>query len=68
MNFSWGYMHGLFFVYAMGILQMMKNLCGWKPWIFKLFVVPQLWLFLHHLRCGMEFFIYLFQGYNAGVF
>ena len=47
---------------------MLKNLMGWKPWIYKLFVLPELYLFLHHLRCGMEFFIYLFQGYNAGVF
>ncbi len=68
LNFSWGYMHGLFFVYALCGLMMLKNLMGWKPWIYKLFVLPELYLFLHHLRCGMEFFIYLFQGYNAGVF
>lgn len=68
LNFSWGYMHGLFFVFAISVLQMLKNLAGWKPWIMKLFVIPELWLFLYHLRCGIEFFLYLYQGNNAGVF
>ena len=31
MNFSWGYMHGLFFVFMVSILQMVKNMMGKKP-------------------------------------
>lgn len=68
MNFSWGYMHGLFFVFSLGVLQMLKNLMGWKPWIYKLFVVPEFYLFTYHLRCGIEFFLYLFEGNNVGLF
>lgn len=68
LNFSWGYMHGLFFVYVICGFQMLKNLMGWKPWIYQVFVIPEFYLFWQHLRCGMEFFLYLFQGYNAGVF
>ena len=68
LNFSWGYMHGLFFVYVICGFQMLKNLMGWKPWIYQVFVIPEFYLFWQHLRCGMEFFLYLYQGYNAGVF
>ncbi len=68
MNFSWGYMHGLFFVFMVCGYQVLKNLMGWKPWIYKVFVLPELFLFWYHLRCGLEFFIYLYQGNNMGVF
>lgn len=68
MNFSWGYMHGLFFVFTICVMQVFKNLMGWKPWIYKLFVLPEFYLFTYHLRCGIEFFIYLYEGNNMGVF
>ena len=68
LNFSWGYMHGLFFVFMISGFQLLKNLIGWKPWILKLFVIPEIYLFWYHLRCGVEFFLYLYQGNNAGVF
>lgn len=68
LNFSWGYMHGLFFVFVICVLRMLKNLMGWKPWIFGVFVIPELYLYLYHLQCGIEFFLYLYQGNNAGVF
>ena len=68
LNFSWGYMHGLFFVYVVCGFQILKNLMEWKPWIYQMFVIPEFLFFMQHLRCGMEFFMYLYQGYNAGVF
>jgi len=68
LNFSWSYMHGLFFAFALCGMQVLKNLIGWKPWIFKLFVIPELCFFAKHLRCGIEFFLYLYQGNNAGGF
>lgn len=68
MNFSWGYMHGLFFVFIICGLQVIKNLMGWKPWIYIVFVLPELYFFKYHLQCGIEFFVYLYQGGNAGVF
>lgn len=68
MNFSWGYMHGLFFVFAVSVLQLLQDLseCGKK--LFRLKVVPELALFFYHLVCGVIFFVYLFQGNNAGWF
>ena len=68
MNFSWGYMHGLFFVFVICAMQMLKNLMSWKPWIYKLFVMPELCLFICHLCCGVGFFIYLYEGNNMSVF
>lgn len=68
LNFSWGYMHGLFCVYMISALQMVKNIVGWKPRIYKVFVAPEIFLYLCHLLCGIVFFLYLYQGNNAGVF
>lgn len=68
MNFSWSYMHGLFFVFSIGGLQILKNLMGWKPWIYKIFVLPEIYFFMYHLRCGIEFFMYIYQGGNMGEF
>lgn len=68
MNFSWGYMYGMFFVFSTGGLQILKNLMGWKPWIYKAFVFPELYFFMYHLQCGVEYFLYLYQGGNTGGF
>lgn len=67
MNFSWGYMHGLFFVFALSVLQLLKSLSG-KERLEKLKAVPELILFFYHLICGIIFFVYLYQGNNAGWF
>lgn len=67
MNFSWGYMHGLFFVFAVSTLQLLKNLGG-KERLEKLKALPELVMFFYHLICGIIFFVYLYQGNNAGWF
>lgn len=68
MNFSWGYMHGLFFVFLISILQIIKNAMKRENLMYKLFLVPELVTFLYHLICGIVFFCYLYQGNNAGGF
>lgn len=68
MNFSWGYMHGLFFVYAVSVLQLLGDLCSGEKGLRRLKAVPELGLFLYHLVCGIVFFVYLYQGNNAGWF
>ena len=68
MNFSWGYMHGLFFTFMISILQMMKNAMKRENLLYKLFLVPELYNYLYHLICGIVFFLYLYQGNNAGTF
>ena len=61
-------MHGLFFVFVVCAMQMLKNLMGWRPWIYKLFVAPEFFLFVCHLCCGIGFFVYLYEGNNMSVF
>lgn len=68
MNFSWGYMHGLFFVFLISILQVIKNVMKRENLMYKLFLAPELVTFLYHLICGIVFFCYLYQGNNAGGF
>lgn len=68
MNFSWGYMHGLFFVFLVSILQIFKNAMKRENLMYKLFLAPELVTCFYHLICGIVFFRYMYQGNNAGVF
>jgi len=68
MNFSWGYMHGLFFVFLISILQILKNAMKRENLMYKLFLAPELVTYLYHLICGIVFFCYIYQGNNAGGF
>lgn len=68
MNFSWGYMHGLFFVFGVSILQVLKNIMKRESLVYKLFLAPELVTYGYHLVCGIVFFCYLYQGNNAGWF
>lgn len=68
MNFSWGYMHGLFFVFMISVIQMLKNAMKRENVVYKLFLVPELVTYAYHLVCGIVFFCYLYQGNNAGWF
>ncbi|MCM1541602.1 MAG: hypothetical protein NC121_10095 [Blautia sp.] len=68
MNFSWGYMHGLFFVFLLSILQMLKNAMKRENLMYKLFLAPELVTYSYHLICGIVFFCYMYQGNNAGAF
>ena len=68
MNFSWGYMHGLFFVFMVSILQMIRNLMRKGTLSKRLMFVPEIVLFAYHLICGIVFFVYMYQGNNVAWF
>ena len=68
MNFSWGYMHGLFFVFMVSILQMIRNLMRKGTLSKRLMSVPEIVLFAYHLICGIVFWVYMYQGNNVAWF
>ncbi|MBR1477446.1 MAG: hypothetical protein IJ608_05740 [Lachnospiraceae bacterium] len=67
-NFSWGYMHGMFFVFMISIILMIKNSVDWKgSW--KLIFVPAEWgVLLFHLGCGINFLIFALGGNELALF
>ncbi len=68
MNFSWGYMHGLFFVFMVSVLLMLEKIMKREPRLKKAALAPEMALFLFHLTCGIIFFVYLYQGNNMAWF
>jgi len=67
-NFSWGYMHGMFFVFLMTLIVMMKNIREWwKSWK-VIFVVGELAVLLYHLVCGVNFLMYAVMGNDLAGF
>jgi hypothetical protein len=67
-NFSWGYMHGLFFVFLVSLIWMIKNAVQWKFILLKFLVLPEVWAYVWQLRCGIGYFIYIFTGNDSGGF
>ncbi len=68
MNFSWGYMHGLFFVFAVSVFMLLRNSIAPKGKIRTAFVAAG-WLgYLWHLGCGIVYFLYIYSGQNSGLF
>ena len=67
-NFSWGYMHGMFFVFLMTLIVMVKNIREWwKSWK-VIFVVGELAVLLYHLVCGVNFLMYAVMGNDLAGF
>lgn len=67
-NFSWGYMHGMFFVYLMSVFMMVKNTVEWRKSWRAVFLPAEYVAFLIHMICGVNYFIYVLQGNNTGWF
>lgn len=61
-NFSWGYMHGMFFVYLITLLLMLKNTIQWWKSYKIVFVLAEWAVFFYHLVCGVNFLVYALQG------
>ncbi len=61
-NFSWGYMHGMFFVFLWTLLLLYKNTVQWRKSYKLLFVLGEWAVFFYHLVCGVNFFVYALQG------
>ena len=59
-NFSWGYMHGLFFVFTASLLVLLQDTFSGKK---KLWLLVAQWLaFGAHLACGLWYFRGIFLG------
>lgn len=68
MNFSWGYMHGLFFIFMASVLMLLRNTIEKKS-KFRTVLVCAGWLgYLWHLGCGIVYFMYIYSGQNSGFF
>lgn len=67
-NFSWGYMHGMFFVFFLTLVLILKNTVEWhKSW--KAIFLPAEWaVFAYHLVCGVNFLAYALQGKDLAGF
>ena len=67
-NFSWGYMHGMFFVFLMTLIVMVRNIREWwKSWK-VIFVVGEIAVFCYHLVCGVNFLMYAVLGNDLAGF
>lgn len=61
-NFSWGYMHGMFFVFLISLFFMLKNTIQWWKTYKMVFVLAEWAVFFYHLVCGVNFLVYALQG------
>ena len=59
-NFSWGYMHGIFFVFVTSVLVLAQDMI--KKRAEKWAVSIQWLLFGLHLACGIGYFLYIWGG------
>ena len=59
-NFSWGYMYGLFFLYTVSLMMLAKNTLKRIQPMWQL--VPQWIMYGLHLICGLDYFRVLLQG------
>lgn len=67
-NFSWGYMHGMFFVYMLTLLLVLKNTIQWRKSYKVVFVLAEWAVFFYHLTCGVNFLVYALRGQNLAGF
>lgn len=67
-NFSWGYMHGMFFVFLMTLIVMAQNIREWCRGWKVIFVIGEIAVFLYHLVCGVNFLMYAVLGNDLAGF
>uniref|UniRef100_UPI004055E6AA hypothetical protein n=1 Tax=Acetatifactor sp. TaxID=1872090 RepID=UPI004055E6AA len=67
-NFSWGYMHGIFFVFMISLILVIKNTIEWCKSIKIIFVLAEWGVLLIHLICGVNFLWYALQGKDLAGF
>lgn len=59
-NFSWGYMHGLFFLFMVSLMVLYKDTCHKKQPTWQLSL--QWVMYGLHLICGVDYFLVLLKG------
>lgn len=67
-NFSWGYMHGMFVVFFLTLLYVIKNTIQWRKNWKIMFVVAEWAVLLYHLVCGINFLVYALGGNDLAGF
>lgn len=67
-NFSWGYMHGMFFVFLMTLILVIKNTVEWCKSFKIVFVFAEWAVLLYHLVCGVNFPMYAIMGNDLAGF
>lgn len=67
-NFSWGYMHGMFFVFLMTLVLVIRNTLQWRKSWKVIFVAAEWGVLLVHLVCGLNFLWYALQGKDLAGF
>ena len=67
-NFSWGYMHGLFFVYTVSVFILLLNTLEAKGKLRKGAVAAGWLAYLWHVVCGIIYFLYIYEGNNSAYF
>lgn len=67
-NFSWGYMHGMFFLFFLSLALVLRNTVEWRGSL-KMVFVPMEWAVLGlHLVCGVNFLWYALRGNDLAGF
>lgn len=67
-NFSWGYMHGMFFVFLMTLILVVRNTIEWAKSFKVIFVAAEWAVLFYHLVCGINFLWYALQGNDLAGF
>lgn len=67
-NFSWGYMHGMFFVFFITLGLVLSNTIEWKGSRKALFLPAEWAVLAWHLVCGVNFLWYALQGNDLAGF
>lgn len=60
MNFSWGYMHGIFFVFVSSLIVLIRR--TWKKEEHLWLTIAQWLAYGWHLACGIYYFMGIFAG------
>lgn len=60
MNFSWGYMHGAFFVFVTSLILLTRDTLEKKSRFYIL--IPEWLAYGWHLFCGIIYFLYIWNG------
>jgi len=67
-NFSWGYMHGMFAVFFITLILVIKNTIQWWKSYKMVFVAAEWAVLLYHLVCGINFLVYALGGNDLAGF
>ena len=67
-NFSWGYMHGMFFVFFLTLGLILQNTLEWIKGRKIILLLGEYGILLIHLICGLNFLLYALQGKDLAGF